>query len=351
MIDAAAIWLPPKPAIIIQREIPELRLVVDDEDAGHMVPADFRAMPWALRQTVPVHELRKMLPEPYRLLGHGLILSLLGGLPGPMMAGGVKYAWLFTSNGTMTIPGDWNRDDNAWHAVGKGGNGRQAQESTLVPNTYFGGGGGGGGSWAGNYNRVYAFGQQLAVTVSSDVSIASDLIAKAGGDGGALSGGTSSGGQGGQASASTGDFKNNGGNGLTVSGSASTRIGGGAGGAGGPNGAGVNGATGGGGRGDAGQGGFAGQFGEDGYPGWGEFFFNAPFTVPGWNPGHPVNVGSGGGGGPGSDNTPAERPGGDGGLYGAGGGGGGGGAFGSPEIGSGGTGAQGCALVVNNPSL
>jgi len=349
LIDAGpALWLPPKPAIIIQKEVPEVRLNVNNEDVGHSLPKDYLALPSGLRWTVPTHEIIKALPEPYRLLSDDLILAILGGWPGPLMAGGIKTSWLFTANGTLTIPGDWNKADNAIHGVGRGGNGSIGIESDVFPGTYYAGAGGGGGAWALILNRIYAVANQLAVTIaisSGDTSVGSDLVAKSGSNAGGVSGGASSGGQGGQASASTGDQKNDGGNGFGVSGRSTDREGGGAGGAGGPNGAGAPGSIPTGGDGDNSLGGDSGDIGirpaGDGVDG----------PSGGWRPNDVVNIGSGGGGS-GGGITAALRNGQQGGRFGGGGGGGGAGVSGGfPNIGSAGAGYQGAVLAINNPSL
>lgn len=351
MIDASpAIWLPSKPAIIRPHETVELRLHVNNADAGHSLPRDFLALPPVLRQAVSAVELRKLLPEPYRLLPDSMLLSMLGGLPGPLMAGGIKVGWLYVTDDTFTVPSDWNKDDNIIHALGAGGNGRPTTQNGIFPNEYYGGPGGGGSAWAALVNLVAAIGDQFAADVGTaatqDTSFGSSalLLAQGGANGGNISGGSGTGGQGGQASTSVGTLKSNGGDGGSLSGSGTTCAGRAGGGAGGPHGDGGDGGTTGGG-GDAGFGGVpdpqADGDGGDGIDG----------PAGGFNPGAPVNAGSGAGGAWGVQGTSDSINGKNGGRYGAGGGGAGADFVPFFTRGAAGSFSQGCVLVVNNPSL
>lgn len=344
------IWEAPPPAIIIPRPVADWRFVVNDGrewDCGSCLPRDFRELPKVLRRSVSANEIRDWLPEPYRKLGDDLIWSLVLGnvpaLPSAILAGSIKYAWLFTATGNFTVPSDWNKYDNAQHAVGKGGNGASALESSIVTNGWYGGAGGGGAAYAGNRDMDYAVADILTATISTDVTFDSASVLKADGAGnaGSVSGGSSSGGAAGLASASVGSIVYDGEAGVTVSGyivggNSGSRGGSAAGPSGSPSGA----------RADNGEGGIVGDQanaalglnGQDGVDGPGG----------GWNPNGNENAGSGGGGSLGYSNA-GSRNGGAGGQYGGGGGGsGGGGSGGTP--GTPGTGTQGCVLVVNNPS-
>lgn len=344
----------PPPAIVIPKPAADWRLYVKDGkewDCGPCLPRDFRDMPRMLRATVPADEIRRWLPEPYRRLSDDLLWSLVLGnvpaLPSAILAGTILKAWLFTASDTLTIASDWNSDDNAQHAVGAGGNGASGVESSVLPGNWYGGAGGGGGAYAGNRNRVYVAGAVVSVSISANPSFdsAAILLADGGGNGGTVSGGSSSGGQAGLAVNSVGDLTYDGEAGTTVSGFVSGGHSGTPGGsAAGPSGSPDPASH----VADNGQGGYRGDqanisLGLDGWDG-----VDGPGG--GWNPRGNDNAGSGGGGSLGYSGPAASRAGGNGGAYGGAGGGGGAGTAGSPQIGTPGTGAQGCVLVVNNTS-
>lgn len=340
-IDAAAIWMPPAPAIIRHVASTETRFVVNDGkewDCGRCLPRDFLAIPRWRRQEVPLEQVAGFLPEPFRRLGDDLLWTLLGanlpGLPGAIMGGLVNTAWLFTATGSFVVPSDWNVFDNAAHVVGHGGNGAAALESLLDPGHWYGGAGGGGAGYSGDANLAWAAGDSKTITIATDVWIgsATTLLAKGGTNGGVVTGGSSAGGIGGDAASGYGAVKTSGGTADTLSGNVAGNHAGGPGaGAGGPHGDGTVDA------GDAGYGGGPGQDGTDRVNG-------------GWNPNRPVNAGSGGGGDRGFGTPASVRDGQNGGKYGAGGGGSGGGSSGVPQIGTPGSGMQGCGLIVNNAS-
>lgn len=337
-----------QPAIVVAHAVATYRFYVNGEDAGVALPRDFLMLPKALRWTVPLHELRGYLPVEFRRLPAGLLASLLlgnlPGLPGAIMSGGIKQAWLFTEDDEFPTPPDWNKRDNIIHALGAGGDGHAGAIGSLDGFTY-GCAGGAGAAWAALVNHVLVQGQSYNVSVALDNSSDTSfdgidvLLAASGSDGGGLSGGNSSGGNGGQATDCVGDLKSSGGDGQGRSGK--THIGGNGGGAGGPHGDGVDGGSSiGDGYGDAGQGGRPGAYQLDpdgkGHPG-------TEGLSRGFNPGNKVNAGSGGGGA-GAENSLISINGGDGGEFGAGAGGGG---FGT---GVGGHGASGCLLAINNVS-
>ena len=112
-------------------------LHVNGEDAARL-PDDLMSMPAALRALVRPSEVRPYLPAEYRRLPSGLIVSLLGnigGLPGVVMAGGIKSAYLYTADDTFATPGDWNKNDNRIHALGMGGDGADAVDYTFIGGT------------------------------------------------------------------------------------------------------------------------------------------------------------------------------------------------------------------------
>jgi hypothetical protein len=350
------IWMPARPAIIRPAEATRFRLVVNDgkeRDCGACLPRDLAAMPAALRALVPPDEIRPWLPEPFRKLSDGMILSLvanIGGLPGVLMAGGVRTAWLYLATSTFPAPGDWNSGDNAIHAIGAGGNGRDPTESSLNPGQYYGGAGGGGAAWAGLVNAVLTVFQTYSLSVATTVSAStwfdstSRLLAVGGSSGGSISGGSGSGGAAGDKASCVGNGKSSGTAGQGVSGFNLVISGGNGGNAGGP--MGDASAT----FADAGYGGRIGDFsgflqqaGQDGIYGPGG----------GWNAGYSPNVGSGGGAGKGTgtSGSGADPNGHKGGKYGGGGSGAGVTADPFQRLGVGGSFEQGCLLAINNTSL
>ena len=308
----------PPPAIIQARPVVPYTLHVNGEDAARL-PDDLMSMPAALRALVRPSEVRPYLPAEYRRLPSGLIVSLLGnigGLPGVVMAGGIKAAYLYTADGTFATPGDWNKNDNRIHALGMGGDGADAVDYTFIGGTA-GGAGGSGGAWAWLVNYVLDFGNSYSVTVATTTGDtwfeATDvLLAKSG-----TSATSESGPAGGSAASCVGDLAYSGGNGENgQSASSSNRRGGYGGGAAGPDGAGGT-PTGNGGEGE---------------------------TI--WDRKAP-GVLSGDGGQYGySDPLPGE----DGHYYG-GGGGGGGSRYSPLLLQPGGDRAGGCVLILNNFSI
>ncbi len=342
------------PAIIIPRPVIPFQFFLNGDDCGPCVPRDYAELPKALRWSVPVAEVRPYLPEAYRRLSDGMLGSLLanfGGLPGVIMAGGVKTAWLYTTSDTFRVPANWNKNDNIIHALGAGGAG---QFTTLPPVTIidnFGGTGGGGSAWAALVDAVLTRADLLTVTVATSAQgdswfIANNqLFAEGGSNGGQISGGSGNGGQGGSTANCFGNLSSNGGDGGDISsGGTGARKGASGGGAGGPNGDGES-AVVEGGAGDAGEGGQGG-----GYAFGGDIIADGDDGVlgpsGGFNPGHTPNAGSGGGGNAGQTVTALD--GGNGGDYGAGSGGAGydGGTSGTP-----GTPGMGCVLIINNASV
>jgi hypothetical protein len=348
------------PAIIVPAHVPEWRFWLNGEDCGPCLPVDFFAMPKALRLTLRPDEIRAWLPAEYRRLSDDMLGTLLGnlpGLPGVIMGGAGKQAYLYTATGAFPTPPGWNKRDNLLQLVGAGGNGQAVTASALVPGTYYGGTGGSGSAWAALVNRDLVKGASNTVTVGINHTEASwfldpsILYADPGQDGSGISGGSGHGGTGGQASNSIGDLKSSGGNGGDETGPSATCQGGDGGGAGGPHGDGGSGSTGGlgPGAGDAGYGGPGGNQAPGGING----FDGTQGPSSGWAPwAKSKNAGSGGGGRGGTSLTSGTIPenpnsGGDGGAYGAGSGGASA-ISGSP--GSPGTASQGVFLAINNAS-
>lgn len=350
------------PAIIIPAPITPWRFWINGEDCGPCLPPDFFALPKVLRLTLRLDEIRPWLPVEYRRLSDGMLATILGnlpGLPGAVMAGAIKQAYLYTASDAFPTPPGWNKRDNVLQLVSAGGNGQAVTASALVPGTFYGGTGGSGSAWAALVNRDLVKGASNTVTVGvshTDPSWFLDpsiLYADPGNDGSGISGGSGHGGTGGQASSSVGDLKTNGGDGGDETGPAATCQGGDGGGAGGPHGDGGSGSTGGlsagNNYGDAGYGGLGGTQqpgglnGQDGTSG----------PSRGWAPwSRKNNAGSGGGGRGGTSLTSGTIPenpnsGGDGGDYGSGSGGASA-ISGSP--GSPGTAAPGVFLAINNAS-
>jgi hypothetical protein len=341
------------PAIVVPRPALDYRFFVGNEFCGPCLPVDYRAMPRAIRALIHPDEVKSWLPEPYRRLSFDMLMSVLvgnlPGLPGVIMAGSAREAWLYTDAEVFTVTAGWNPRDNIVHGVGPGGNGRTAAASELGGGGY-GGGGGGGGGYANKQNLAAKFGDifQASPGTSSgnDTSFGGTdfLLAPSGGDAPALSGGTAAGGNGGAVTDGLGDFVSAGADGQDGAGGPSSLSAGGAGGgAGGPHGDGGTPSIP---NGDAGYGGVpSGNLGD---PDWNidstSFgYANANGHGWNWNGVQAPNAGSGGGGG---DTENGTGPGGDGGLY---GGGAGGGTYDS-GVTAGGTGATGCVLVVNNAS-
>jgi hypothetical protein len=351
------IWLPPAPAIIRARPVTPFRFIINDgkeQDCGPCLPRDLAAMPRTLRATVAARDIRPYLPEPYRRLSDGLIASLvanIGGLPGVLMAGGIKTAWLYTASGTFSAPGYWNSTDNIIHALGAGGNGQAPTLSGLVPGNYYGGAGGGGAAWAALVNAVLTLFNTYTATVgtghgdSSWFDSIATLLAVGGGDGGAVSGGSAPGGSGGDKASCVGNLKNSGGDGGGINSLGIIITGAHGGAAAGPHGDGASN-----GDGDAGFGGRNGDFG-----GFNQFDGQDGVDGPagGWNAGSTPNAGSGGGGGrgTGTSGSGADPNGHNGGRYGAGSGGAGVTADPFTHIGVPGVFAPGCLLLINNASL
>lgn len=317
--DLPPVWVPPKLAIIAVRPVLAVNLRINGEDACARLPRDLLAMPRSMRALVRPSEIRPYLPREYRRLPSGLLGALLGnvgGLPGVVMAGGVKTADIFTETGTFTVPGSWNKNDNAIHALGKGGDGADAVDYTFIGGTA-GGGGGGGGAWAWLENADLTLNEDYTVTVavsSGDTwfSATDELLAKSG-----ATASSEAAAAGGSSASCVGDLAYSGGSGENgQSASASNRRGGYGGGAAGPDGAGST----------------PGSNGTTGQDAWDT---KAPTVL------------SGGGGHYGfSDPLPGD-PGDD-----YGGGGGGGGSRYSPlSLQPGGDGAQGVVLILNNASL
>jgi hypothetical protein len=364
------------PAVIETRPVLDLALYVNGENCGPCLPGDFLSLPAVLRATVAVADLLPWLPEPYRLLPDHMLADVLyaamPGLPGPLMAGGAKKAWLYTASGQFVFPGSWNKRDNIIHGLGPGGWGRGGFISGLGER--YTGGGGGGAAWAANVNREYASGFIADLQVGEPGATINSagtatwfegtgvLLAAAGGNTPAVSGGVANGGTGGQLSSSVGDFRSSGGNGSngTSLGSNEFSVGhaAAAGVAGGPNGNGEAATVPNGGRADAGFGGAAGGVGPndgDNLPG-GD---GVDGPAGGFNPKKKINAGPGGGGCGGLSLTVAgfQRPtsarnGKTGGQY---GGGGGGGCVDLNQVnqtvlGSGAAGRQGCVFLINNAS-
>jgi hypothetical protein len=347
----------PPPAIIAARPLVPHRFFVNDgkeHDCGPCLPRDFAEMPWAARALVRPDEIRAWLPEPYRRLSDDMLRAFLaaniGGLPGVVMAGQIKQAWLYTASDTFRVPGDWNRNDNWIGALGSGGDGRAPTESGLFPGTYYGGPGGGGSAFAALFNRAIAPGTLLTASVATTsatdtyLGAVDFLLAKGGGSGGSVSGGTAPGGAGGDAASCVGDFTASGETAANCTTRSSLVQGSVGGSAAGPRGAPLGQIA------DAGFGGRNGLTpfvamvdGEAGIYGSGR----------GWFPGLRANVGSGGGGGAGTNATGsgADANGHDGGAYGAGAGGAGVAAPLSQQIGVPGKPSPGCLLIVNNASL
>jgi hypothetical protein len=355
-LDLPPLWTPAKPAIIRPAELTQFRFVVNDGkewDCGACLPRDFAAMPPLLRALIAPDEIRGFLPEPYRRLSDDMIRSLvanLGGLPGVLMAGGVRTSWLYIATSTFSVPGDFNNEDNCIQGVGAGGNGQPPTASSFFTGEYYGGSGAGGGAWAALDNAVLVAFTTYTVHVgetSGDWSwfdSTTRLLAVAGANGNALSGGTAAGGAGGDKTSCIGNRKSSGLSGGSTSAHGITCTGGYGGSAGGPNGDATSL------YGDAGYGGRSGdqvgfnQFdGQDGIYGPGG----------GWRPNETPNAGSGGGGGrgTGTSGSGADPYGHNGGKYGGGGGGGGVTADPFSRVGTGGSFAPGCVLITNNSSL
>lgn len=302
-------------------------------------------MPRDWREATP-EELRKWLPEPYWKLPPDLLHSLIAGLPGypgPIWAGGVKSAFLYTASDTFYVSTDWNPADNLSHAIGMGGKGGTSVVISGIDGTGAGGGGGAGAAYANKLNLPGIFGDQFQIIVgtspgaSSSIN-ATDLLAVGGGNGNGPSGGTSPGGTGGDKLSCIGDVRSSGADGQSVSGVGTNQPGGAGSGAGGPHGDGS------GGVGDVGDLDYGGSdWKGNGNADWDNANPFKPWSGKGWNYnvyGLP-NAGSGGGGNGGI------AIGNDGGLY--GGGSGGGGWDGTTH--TGGTPGSGCILIVNNASL
>jgi hypothetical protein len=313
----------PPPAIVQARPVVPFALHVNGEDAARL-PDDLMAMPVALRALVKPSEVRPYLPDEYRRLSDAWLVGLLGnigGLPGVIMAGGIKTAWLYTADGTFEVPGDWNKNDNRLHSVGRGGNGGQSEVLDAIESTA-GGAGGGGAGYASKINAVLTprslHSLTIALTSGDTWFSATDyLLAKSG-----TNANFESGGAGGNKASCVGDVRSSGGNGISTStGFRRNTSGGSGGGAGGPDGDGTNEAS------------FIGGFPNGGIDAdWDE-------KVPGVRSGHGGNAGF-------SDPTlgsPGDQ-------YG-GGGGGPGASWSPPQAFSGAPGFQGCILILNNVSI
>lgn len=181
--------------------------------------------------------------------GLGLALSLFA-------KAALAVTIYLTSGTTWTVPQDWNSQDNKIQIIGHGGQGGDGCSGVFSW-------GGGGGAYVSSTNVSMVPGSTVslvfgvpAIFVPGSTSIASTpaVIAANGNNG--YDGACSVPGQGGQASASTGAVKFNGGNGARGDGGgAGTGPGGGA---AGPHGTGANGTGGDGGAADAGFGGAGG---------------------------------------------------------------------------------------------
>lgn len=242
----------------------------------------------------------------------------------------VKYA-VFTSNGSWTVPADWNSSNNIIACIGAGGNGAAVADGA-------GSGGGGGGAYSATENVSLTPGATVYVTIgggggggtagstwvnwstnAAPTLVTNGVLARGGGNGTGVTGGI-----GGTTTDSIGNTKFAGGTGGGGNNTGDT--GGGGGGAAGPGGAGKAGGTGGTGASDGGGGG--------GGAGGGSSTAGSGTTTSTGGAGGDGPAGTGGGaGGTGTDTGTAGTAG-----TGAGGGGGGG------TAGTGGSGGSGSDL-------
>lgn len=219
------IWGPPPVEFVFRH---------DGYEERSIIPRDFAELSGQERAGL-VSQIRAYFPAPFSGLPDAMVLSIVGGLPGAQMASRkVKTVELLLSGTDWTVFRDWNPRDNIIHALGRGGDGATSTGGAFAS----GGGGGGGAAWAALVNAVLVRAAVVAINIavsSGDTHLVdvSTLLAKSGSVGAVTTGGA-----GGQDSASVGDFKFSGGTGASGGFSGSAAGGGAGGGAAGPSGAG-----------------------------------------------------------------------------------------------------------------